>query len=120
MVNNTTSSMATNDPSQQDVIKAVEGHVEQLIADHKRLTERNRDLSEQCDKLKRTKRELQERVVALERELATLSLATGIAASESLSDRSRQRARAYVNRLLREIDECIALVTSPEGAGDGE
>ncbi len=110
--------MSTTDNSQQNIVKIVEGHVEQLIADHMRLAERNRDLTAQCDKLRETRRELQSRVVELERELATLALASGIS-HNPMSDRSRQRAKAYVNRLMREIDACITYMTSPED-GSGE
>lgn len=105
--------MSTNVSSQLSVVKAVEGHVEQLIADHKRLAERNRDLNIQCDKLRSAKRELQERVTELEKELAKLALVNGLVASDK-SQQSRQRAKAYVNRLMREVDECITYITSPE------
>ncbi len=106
--------MSTNATSQPSVVKIVEGHIEQLISEHKRLSERNRDLSDQCDKLRATKRELQERVAALEKELATSDLVTGLTISTK-GDKSHARAKSYVNRLMREIDACITYMTSPEG-----
>ncbi len=106
--------MSAHSNVQQSVVKAVEGHVEQLIADHKRLSERNRDLTSQCDKLRATKRELQERVAALEKELSAADMALGLSTSLQGS-KSKQRARAYVNRLMREIDACLTYITTPEG-----
>ncbi len=109
---------------QPSIVKIVEGHVEHLIADHQRLTERNRDLAAQCDKLRVTKRELQERVAYLEKELSMTDLGSALVSignnSGSVGDqlqrqRSRQRAKSYVNRLMREVDECIAFISSPEG-----
>ncbi len=115
--------MSAQSNSQQSVVKAVEGHVEQLIADHKRLSERNRDLTTQCDKLRASKRELLERVASLEKELSGAEIALGLTkggGSSAQSDKSKQRARAYVNRLMREIDACLTYMTSPSEGGEGD
>ena len=51
-------------------------------------------------------RTLQERVRSLEEELSCVRLAEGLAGG----GRNRERARARVNRLVREVDRCIALL----------
>lgn len=108
--------MASNSNSApQSVVKRVESRVEQLIADHKRLSEQNRDLIAQRDKLQATKREMQEHIAALEKALTLSEMRGGLV----VATKSRSRARAYVNRLMREVDHCITLISSP-GGNDGE
>ena len=47
---------------------------------------------------------------ALDAELARAQLAEGLAGG----DGGREKARARVNRLMREVDKCIALLRQPE------
>ncbi len=104
--------MASNSNSApQSVVKRVESRVEQLIADHQRLSEQNRDLLAQRDTLQATKREMQERIAALEKELTLSEMRGGLV----VATKSNTRARAYVNRLMREVDHCITLISSPGG-----
>lgn len=102
---------SNNNSAPQGVVQRVESRVDQLLADHKRLSELNRDLIEQRDNLQATKREMQERITTLERELTLSELRGGLV----VATRSGSRARAYVNRLLREVDHCITLISSPGG-----
>ncbi|MFR9635537.1 MAG: hypothetical protein SNH55_03035 [Rikenellaceae bacterium] len=100
---------SSNNSASQSVVKKVESRVEQLIADHKRISELNRDLMKQRDNLQATKREMQERIATLEKELSLSELRGGL----TVATKSRSRARLYVNRLMREVDYCIRLISSP-------
>ncbi|MFI3332043.1 MAG: hypothetical protein SNI51_05475 [Rikenellaceae bacterium] len=92
--------------SEKSIIKELEAQVELLVADHKRLSRLNRELEEQREKLIFQRRELQEQVTKLNSEISSLRL------SEALSGNGadRDRARARVNQLMREVDRCIALL----------
>jgi len=63
----------------------------------------------QRDKLKDDNRELKQRIATLERRVSTLEIA---AAMEGKSD--IQGAKAHINRLMREVDKCIALLNKGE------
>ena len=58
------------------------------------------------------KRTLEERVRELDAELARMQLTEGLAGGGS----NREKARARVNRLMREVDKCIALLGQPLAA----
>ncbi len=103
---------SSNSRALPSVVHTIERRVEQLIADHKRLSELNRELREQCEVLKAEKRTAQERMAQLEKELAIYEVQGGLAGST----KSNNRARAYINRLMREVDACITLISSPGGA----
>ncbi len=92
--------------AEKSIIKELEGQVALLIEDHKRLSRLNCELEEQRVKLVQQRRELQEQVSELNGELSSLRL------SEALSGNGtdRDRARARVNQLMREVDRCIALL----------
>ena len=86
--------------AEKSVITNIEARIRQLIDDHKRLSESCAELTAQRDNLKAENRTLQERI----REIR-------LSAGES---RNREKARARVNRLMREVDKCIALLGRPE------
>ncbi len=77
-----------------------------LVADHKRLSTLVTDLERVREKLAAERRELQLQVTQLSSELSSLRL------SEALSGngKDRDKARARVNQLMREVDRCIALL----------
>ncbi len=91
------------------VVRTIEDRVESLIVDHKRLRNLNREVIAQRDALRADKRELMEKVAKLEKELALSELQSGLAGSS----RDKQRAKAYINRLMREVDSCLTLLSSP-------
>ena len=68
-----------------------------------------RTVTAQRDALRAEKRSLEERVRELDAELARMQLAEGLAGGS----RNREKARARVNRLMREVDKCIALAEQP-------
>ena len=90
----------------KSVITNLETRVGQLIDDHRRLSELCSELSAQCDALRIEKRTLEERVKALDAELARMQLTEGLAGGT----RNSEKARSRVNRLMREVDKCIALL----------
>ena len=91
----------------KSVITNIEARVRQLIDDHKRLSDLCAELTAQRDTLRSEKRTLEERVRELDAELARMQLTEG---------RNREKARARVNRLMREVDKCIALLGQPLAA----
>ena len=96
----------------KSVITNIEARVRQLIDDHKRLSDLCAELTAQRDTLRSEKRTLEERVRELDAELARMQLTEGLAGGGS----NREKARARVNRLMREVDKCIALLGQPLAA----
>ncbi len=94
----------------KSVIINIEERTRQLIGDHKRLTGLCAELTAQRDMVKAENRTLQEHVRSLEGELSKMQLAEGLAGG----NQNREKARARVNRLMREVDKCIALLGQPE------
>ncbi|MFR9503392.1 MAG: hypothetical protein SNH73_02925 [Rikenellaceae bacterium] len=92
----------------KSIIRELEAQVGVLVAYHKRLSEINRELELVRDKLLVERRALQERVAELSSELSSLRL------SEALSGNGedKDKARARVNQLMREVDRCIALLNA--------
>lgn len=90
----------------KSVITNIEARVKQLIDDHRRLSELCAELTAQRDALRSEKRTLEVRVRELDAEVARMQLAEGLAGES----RNRDKARARVNRLMREVDKCIALL----------
>lgn len=90
----------------REIIANLTAHVRRLMADHAKLTELCSRLESDGEALRKENRALQERVRSLEEELSRLRLAQGLAGGRN----DRDRARARVNRLVREVDRCIALL----------
>ena len=84
----------------KSVITTLESRVKQLLDDHKRLSGVVRELSAENARLKGEKR------TTLRTDLQRKELAEGLAGES----RNRDKARARVNRLMREVDKCIALL----------
>ena len=92
--------------AEKSVITTLESRVKQLMDDHKRLSEVVRELTTELTKLKGEKRSLEEENKSLRTELQRKELAEGLAGDS----RNREKARARVNRLMREVNKCIALL----------
>lgn len=97
--------------AKKSVIVNLDVQIKQLIANHQRLTELNRELSSERDKLKVANRTLQEQVKEFQNQISHLQL------TESLTGESRDKnkAKARVNRLMREVDKCIELLSKQDG-----
>lgn len=92
------------------VITELGGRLEQLIEEHSRLTTLCGKLTAERDALKEEKRALEQRIRDLDHELSKRQLTEGLAGSRA----DKEKARARVNRLMREVDKCIALLNKPE------
>ncbi|MFI3316159.1 MAG: hypothetical protein SNF93_01100 [Rikenellaceae bacterium] len=90
----------------KSIIKELESQVAALIADHKRLSALNAELEAQREKLLSERRELQKQVASQGSELSSLRLSQALSGSSA----DRDKARARVNQLMREVDRCIALL----------
>jgi uncharacterized protein YlxW (UPF0749 family) len=96
--------------AQKEVIEKLAAQVKILIEEHRRKSEQCDRLVAECKDLKEENRSLQERVKQLDSELATAQLGAGLAGNNS----NTAKARARVNRLMREVDRCIAIVKQQE------
>ena len=87
------------------VVKSVKEKVGALIADNRKLRQELRKTTEQKEKLKAGNDELTAKIARLEKRIAVLELKEGMTATGD-----NKLARARVNRLMREVDKCIALL----------
>lgn len=90
----------------KSIIESVEKRVARLIEQHDHLKRQAAELQAQNDKLVAQNRELTNKLAEAERRVATLELSEGLAGSTA----DKRQAKARVNRLMREIDRCIALL----------
>ena len=88
------------------IIETIREKIERIIAENRRLREESRNLVRQRDKLKAGNRELTARIAELERRISVLELSKGMAGGSD----DAKLAKARVNRLMREVDRCIALL----------
>ena len=96
------------------VITNLEALVRRLIDEHRKSSGTVRELTAERDSIKAENRALRERVRSLEKDLARKELTEGLTGRSS----DRDKAKARVNRLMREVDKCIALLGSTgEDAG---
>ncbi|MFR9619782.1 MAG: hypothetical protein SNH63_01030 [Rikenellaceae bacterium] len=102
--------------SHSSVVNTLDTHVERLIADHLRLSQLVKELRDRCDSLKAESRGQQQRIQHLQHELAQSNLAAAMVGAGTEED--SRRAKAYINRLMREVDTCITLLSTT--GGDGE
>ncbi len=100
--------------AEKSAIIELESSVERLLDDHKRISKLNSKLTKERDQLQRKNRELQERVTELTRELTIQQLSYGLGDAKGGSSASRDKARARINNLMREVDKCIALLSRVE------
>ena len=98
----------------KSVIGNIETRVRQLIEEHRRLKQACAELTAQRDTLLDEKRTLEARIRELDAQVARMQLVEGLAGGS----RDRDKARARVNRLMREVDKCIALLERPEEQPD--
>ena len=96
--------------AQKERIEKLAEQVRLLIEEHRLKSEFCARLTAECRDLKEENRSLQERVKQLDSELATAQLGAGLAGDNG----NTAKARARVNRLMREVDRCIAIVKQQE------
>ena len=92
------------------VITELSGRLERLMEEHRKMVLLCGKLTAERDALKEEKRALEQRVRDLDRELSKQQLSEGLAGGKA----DKEKARARVNRLMREVDKCIALLNKAE------
>lgn len=87
------------------VIDSLGEKVVRLIKENEKLVADNQALFSQKERLAADNRELKTTVASLEKRIGVLELKGGLVGGVDV-----KRAQARINRLMREIDRCIALV----------
>ena len=100
--------------AEKEVIRRLEAHILRLIDDHREAIRQRDEALAGRDALKTQIRTLQERIHALDAELARVELSEGLAGKSP----DREKAKARVNRLMREVDKCITLLNKPDRIGE--
>ena len=94
--------------SQDDVISRIENRQERLIRFAETLIEENTALKQQIDGLTEQLSEKDDKVRVLESKYQNLMLAKAMSnSSKDVKDMQQQ-----INRMVREIDKCIALLNN--------
>ena len=88
------------------IIATLKGQVGKLLDDNRMLRAELKKLVAERERIALQKREAEEKILALEKRVRTLETARAFAGSKADS----KAARLRVNRLIREIDNCIALM----------
>ena len=92
----------------KSIIKDLEVQIANLLSDHKRIYALNSSLNQQKAKLLAERRALQEQVTELTNELSALRLSQALGGQAT----DRDKSRARINHLMREVDKCIALLNA--------
>lgn len=91
------------------IIENIEKKVARLIADNRKLRDDKEKLNAARERLRDENRQLVAKLAEMERKVAILELREGFS-GETVDRTSTKAARARVNRLMREVDRCIALL----------
>ena len=91
---------------EEKILHLFETHVRQLIIKHKDTLEHNKELNQALTEEKTRVQELEQRIATLERQYANLKMAKMI----EITTAENQAAQKRINKLIREIDKCIALL----------
>ena len=92
----------------KEIIATLTADVERLMKLHNSAMEEVVSLREKSSEQSATIRSLQEQLRTAKSEIEKASLHAAIAGSVS----NKAAARSHINRLLREVDECIAMVSN--------
>ncbi len=91
---------------EEKILHLFETHVRQLIIKHKDTLEHNKELNQALAEEKTRVQELEQRIATLEQQYANLKMAKMI----EITTAENQAAQKRINKLIREIDKCIALL----------
>ncbi|MBE6195449.1 MAG: hypothetical protein E7140_06970 [Rikenellaceae bacterium] len=92
----------------KEIIEALTADVERLMKLHKGAMEEVAELRAKSEEQRNNIRALQEQLRKATAETEKAALHAAIAGSVS----NRSAARAHINRLLREVDKCIEMVSN--------
>jgi regulator of replication initiation timing len=95
--------------AKQQIVKSLSERVAKVIEENNRLERQQAEMMADLQKLRVENRALKEKLDETQKKLSLLELGEGLA-SKKADSASRKRARAQINRLMREIDRCIALM----------
>lgn len=95
--------------AKQQIVKSLSEKVARVIEENNRLERQQAEMTADLQKLRVENRTLKEKMDEMQKKLSLLELGEGLA-SKKADSASRKRARAQINRLMREIDRCIALM----------
>ena len=91
---------------EEKILHLFETHVRQLIIKHKDTLEHNKELNQALTEEKTRVQELEQRIATLEQQYGNLKMAKMI----EITTAENQAAQKRINKLIREIDKCIALL----------
>lgn len=88
------------------IISSLGEKIARLIEDNRSAHGERDRLAKECDRLKTENRELKQAAASLEKRVKVLELGQSITGGSG----DTKQAKARINRLMREIDRCIALM----------
>ena len=94
----------------------IAAQVDRLVGSHAALARACSELTAERDSLREENRTLAMQVKELQNRIARLQLRDGL--SGGVAD--KEQARARINRLLREVDRCIALLGKNAGEAEND
>ena len=94
----------------KSIITHIQAQAERVIAQHEKLEADYAQVCKERDELKAHVREQEEQLRELKAEVQRLQLAVSLGGDTA----NKNKSRARINLLLREVDKCIALLTKAE------
>ena len=94
----------------KSIITHIEAQIDRVLSQYDQLESDYNAVCQERNELQAQVREQQETIQALNAELKKLRLADGLAGNAN--DKNKSRAR--INQLLREVDKCITLLTKAQ------
>lgn len=94
----------------KETIERLGGQVEKLMGEHRKVAAQRKQLADECKSLREENRSLREQIKRLDAELSLARLGDSLGGNAE----DKKQARARINRLLREVDRCIALAANIE------
>lgn len=98
--------------AKQEIVKSLAEKVQRVIEENNRLERQQAEMSADIQRLRNENRSLKERLDAAQKRASLLELGEGLVGGGAADSAARKRARAQINRLMREIDRCIALMNN--------
>ena len=93
--------------AEKGVIMNIAAQVDRLVGEHAALAKACSELTAQRDSLRDENKMLKMQIRDLQQQLSRMQLSDGLSGGGA----DKERARARINRLLREVDRCITLLT---------